>query len=97
MTAQIVDELTDKRRATSVQECVAQGIANTGTGFIGGMAGCAMIGQVGDQREVGRARGGSTSFSAGVFLAGDDPVALVMGSWPSLLPGAPSPSLDHGS
>ncbi|WP_322517557.1 SulP family inorganic anion transporter [Rhodopseudomonas palustris] len=44
MTAQIVDDLTDtssdKRR-----ECRGQGIANFATGFIGGMGGCAMIGQ----------------------------------------------------
>src|SRR5690606_33629974 len=44
MTAQIVDDLTDspsdKRR-----ECKGQGIANFVTGFLGGMGGCAMIGQ----------------------------------------------------
>lgn len=66
MTAQIVDELTDtpsdKRR-----ECVAQGVANTATGFIGGMAGCAMIGQsVINVKSGGRGR--LSSFSAGVFL-----------------------------
>ncbi|PZT30448.1 hypothetical protein A7X93_13630 [Stenotrophomonas maltophilia] len=27
------------------RECVGQGVANTVTGFLGGMAGCAMIGQ----------------------------------------------------
>src|SRR3546814_17384957 len=44
MTAQIVDDLTDtpsdKRR-----EMKGQGIANLFTGFLGGMGGCAMIGQ----------------------------------------------------
>ncbi|KAA5606421.1 SulP family inorganic anion transporter [Roseospira marina] len=44
MTAQIVDDLTDtpsnKRR-----ECQGQGFANFVTGFLGGMGGCAMIGQ----------------------------------------------------
>ena len=44
MTATIVDDMTntpsDKNR-----ECKAQGIANICTAFIGGMAGCAMIGQ----------------------------------------------------
>ncbi|MGE3719100.1 MAG: SulP family inorganic anion transporter, partial [Bauldia sp.] len=44
MTAQIVDELTDTPSDKN-RECVGQGIANTATGFLGGMAGCAMIGQ----------------------------------------------------
>jgi len=44
MTATIVDELTDTRSDKN-RECIGQGIANTCTGFIGGMAGCAMIGQ----------------------------------------------------
>ncbi len=38
MTAQIVDDLTDTKSDKN-QECVGQGIANTATGFIGGMAG----------------------------------------------------------
>ena len=44
MTAQIVEDMTDtptNRR----RECAAQGAANVVTGFFGGMAGCAMIGQ----------------------------------------------------
>ena len=44
MTASIVDELTDTP-SDRTMECVGQGVANTATGFIGGMAGCAMIGQ----------------------------------------------------
>jgi sulfate permease, SulP family len=44
MTQNIVDDLTDTTSNRN-QECVGQGIANTATGFIGGMAGCAMIGQ----------------------------------------------------
>ena len=44
MTQTIVDDLTDTRSNRN-QECIGQGIANTATGFIGGMAGCAMIGQ----------------------------------------------------
>lgn len=44
MTAQIVDELTDTTGDKN-RECVGQGVANTVTGFLGGMAGCAMIGQ----------------------------------------------------
>jgi len=44
MTATIVDDLTDTPSDKS-RECKAQGIANIGAGFLGGMAGCAMIGQ----------------------------------------------------
>lgn len=44
MTQQLVDELTDTPSSRN-QECIGQGLANTATGFIGGMAGCAMIGQ----------------------------------------------------
>ncbi len=44
MTQNLVDELTDTTSSKN-QECVGQGIANFCTGFIGGMAGCAMIGQ----------------------------------------------------
>ena len=44
MTATIVDELIDTRSGKN-RECIGQGIANLGTGFIGVMAGCAMIGQ----------------------------------------------------
>ncbi len=44
MTQNIVDELTDTASDRN-QECIGQGLANTATGFIGGMAGCAMIGQ----------------------------------------------------
>ena len=44
LTLNLVGEITNKRGGAS-QECVAQGIANTVTGFFGGMGGCAMIGQ----------------------------------------------------
>jgi len=44
LTLNLVGEMTGQRGGTS-QECVAQGIANTVTGFFGGMGGCAMIGQ----------------------------------------------------
>jgi len=44
MTATIVDDLTDTRSDKN-RECKGQGIANIGAGLIGGMAGCAMIGQ----------------------------------------------------
>ncbi len=44
LTLNLVGEITGKRGGAS-QECVAQGVANTVTGFFGGMGGCAMIGQ----------------------------------------------------
>src|SRR6056297_2048961 len=66
MTQQIVDDLTDTSSDRN-QECIGQGIANTATGFIGGMAGCAMIGQsIINVKSGGRGR--LSAFSAGVFL-----------------------------
>ena len=44
MTATIVDDLTDTP-SNKNRECKGQGIANIGSGLLGGMAGCAMIGQ----------------------------------------------------
>ena len=44
LTLNLVGELTGKTGGAS-KECVAQGVANTVTGFFGGMGGCAMIGQ----------------------------------------------------
>jgi SulP family sulfate permease len=66
MTQNIVDDLTDTKSNRN-QECVGQGIANTATGFIGGMAGCAMIGQsIINVKSGGRGR--LSSFTAGVAL-----------------------------
>ncbi|MEW9919316.1 SulP family inorganic anion transporter [Marimonas sp. MJW-29] len=44
LTLNLVGDITNTRGGAS-QECVAQGVANTVTGFFGGMGGCAMIGQ----------------------------------------------------
>ena len=44
LTLNLVGEITGKEGGAS-QECIAQGISNTVTGFFGGMGGCAMIGQ----------------------------------------------------
>ncbi len=44
LTLNLVGEMTNNRGGAS-QECIAQGVANTVTGFFGGMGGCAMIGQ----------------------------------------------------
>ena len=66
MTAAIVDEMTDTT-SNKNRECAGQGVANITSGFFGGMAGCAMIGQsVINVSSGGRGRL-STLFS-GVFL-----------------------------
>ena len=66
MTQNIVDDLTDTRSNRN-QECIGQGIANTATGFIGGMAGCAMIGQsIINVKSGGRGR--LSTFTAGLVL-----------------------------
>jgi len=44
LTLNLIDEMTDTRGKPN-RECVAQGTANVVTGFLGGMGGCAMIGQ----------------------------------------------------
>ncbi len=44
LTLQLIDDVTNTRGRGN-KECVGQGIANTATGFFGGMGGCAMIGQ----------------------------------------------------
>ena len=44
LTLNLVGEISGQRGGAS-QECIAQGVANTVTGFFGGMGGCAMIGQ----------------------------------------------------
>lgn len=44
LTLNLVGEVVGERGGSS-QECMAQGVANTVTGFFGGMGGCAMIGQ----------------------------------------------------
>ncbi|MFC4256316.1 SulP family inorganic anion transporter [Croceibacterium xixiisoli] len=66
MTAQIVDDLTDTP-SDKRQEMKGQGIASLVTGFLGGMGGCAMIGQsVINVKSGGRTR--LSTLVAGVFL-----------------------------
>ena len=66
MTQNIVDELTDTPSKRN-QECIGQGVANTATGFIGGMAGCAMIGQSIINIKSG-GRGRLSCLAAGAYL-----------------------------
>nr|WP_221892398.1 SulP family inorganic anion transporter [Teredinibacter haidensis] len=66
MTATIVDDLTDTKSDKN-RECKGQGIANIGAGLLGGMAGCAMIGQsVINVKSGGRGR--LSTFIAGTVL-----------------------------
>ena len=81
MTQSIVDELTDTDSNRN-QECVGQGVANTLTGFIGGMAGCAMIGQsIINVKSGGRGR--LSTFVAGVMLLF---FCVVLGDWVGRIP-----------
>lgn len=66
LTQNLVDELTDTKSDRN-QECIGQGLANSATGFIGGMAGCAMIGQSMINVKSG-GRGRLSSFTAGAVL-----------------------------
>src|SRR5690606_22896524 len=66
MTATIVDDLTDTSSDKN-RECKGQGIANIATGFIGGMGGCAMIGQS-IINVISGGRGRLSTFCAGLFL-----------------------------
>jgi SulP family sulfate permease len=66
LTLNLVGEMTGKRGGAS-QECIAQGIANTITGFFGGMGGCAMIGQsIINVKSGGRTR--IAGIAAAIFL-----------------------------
>lgn len=66
MTAAIIDDFTDTPSDKN-RECRGQGIANIVSGMIGGMPGCAMIGQsVINVRSGGRTR--LSTFVAGIFL-----------------------------
>ncbi|WP_433962867.1 SulP family inorganic anion transporter [Roseitalea porphyridii] len=68
LTLNLVGEITGQRGGAS-KECVAQGAANTVTGFFGGMGGCAMIGQsMINVKSGGRTR--LSGISAALFLLG---------------------------
>jgi len=66
LTAQIVDDLTDTT-SNKNQECIGQGTSNIASALIGGMGGCAMIGQSGINIASG-GRGRLSTFVAGAFL-----------------------------
>ena len=81
LTASIVDDMTETR-SDKKRETYGQGIANFVTGFIGGMGGCAMIGQsVINVKSGGRRR--LSTFVAGVMLL---ILIVALGSWVAQIP-----------
>jgi len=81
LTAQIVDDLTDTP-SNKNRECAGQGVANIVTGFMGGMGGCAMIGQsVINVKSGGRGR--LSSLVAGCFLLF---LIVVLNEWVRQIP-----------
>ena len=81
MTATIVDDLTDTPSDKN-RECKAQGVANIGSGLMGGMAGCAMIGQsVINVKSGGRGR--LSTLIAGVVLL---IMVVFLNPWVSQIP-----------
>lgn len=81
MTATIVDDMTDTKSDKN-RECMGQGLANVATGFIGGMAGCAMIGQsVINVKSGGRGR--LSTLIAGVVLL---ILVVFLGDWVKQIP-----------
>ena len=81
LTAQLLDDLTDTDSDKNL-ESRGQGVANIATGFLGGMAGCAMIGQsMINFRSGGRTR--LSTLASGVFLL---VLILVLGDWVARIP-----------
>lgn len=81
MTATIVDDLTDTKSDKN-RECKGQGIANIGAGLMGGMAGCAMIGQsIINVKSGGRGR--LSTFCAGALLLF---MVVFLGDWIKQIP-----------
>lgn len=81
MTATIIDDLTDTNSSKN-RECVGQGVSNIVTGFLGGMAGCAMIGQsVINVKSGGRGR--LSTLCAGIFLL---LLVVFLGDWVGQIP-----------
>lgn len=81
LTASILDDATETDSDKN-QEARGQGIANFITGFFGGMAGCAMIGQSGINVQSG-GRGRLSTFTAGVVLIF---LIIVLGNWVVQIP-----------
>jgi SulP family sulfate permease len=82
MTAKLVDDITDTR-SNKTRESIGQGAANILSGFLGGMGGCAMIGQTMINVKVSGARTRISTFLAGAFLL---ILVLVLGDVVAIIP-----------
>jgi SulP family sulfate permease len=72
----------DRHPSDKNRECKGQGVANIASGLIGGMAGCAMIGQsIINVKSGGRSR--LSSLAAGVFLL---LMVVFLGDWLKQIP-----------
>jgi SulP family sulfate permease len=81
LTAQLLDDMTDSDSDKN-REARGQGVANIATGFFGGMAGCAMIGQsMINHKSGGRTR--LSTLASGVFLL---LLILTLGTWVAQIP-----------
>ena len=80
-TASIVDDLTDTPSDKN-RECVGQGVSNIFSGFMGGMAGCAMIGQSVINIKSG-GRGRLSTLTAGILLL---IMVVFLGDWVAMIP-----------
>jgi sulfate permease, SulP family len=67
MTAKLVDDITDTR-SNKTRVSWGQGVANIVTGFLGGLGGCAVIGQTMINVKGSGARSRLSTFLAGAFL-----------------------------
>ena len=67
LTAKLVDDITDTR-SNKTRESWAQGAANIVSGFLGGMGGCAVVGQTMMNVRASGARTRISTFCAGVLL-----------------------------
>ncbi|MFF2298937.1 SulP family inorganic anion transporter [Arthrobacter sp. efr-133-R2A-120] len=67
LTAKLVDDITDTR-SNKTRVSWGQGIANIVTGFLGGLGGCAVIGQTMINVKGSGARSRLSTFLAGAFL-----------------------------
>lgn len=81
MTATIVDDLTDTP-SNKNRECMGQGVANIGSGLLGGMAGCAMIGQ----SVINVKSGGRTRLSTLVAGVGLLIMVVFLDQWVAAIP-----------
>ncbi|WP_428624474.1 SulP family inorganic anion transporter [Sedimenticola sp.] len=81
MTATIIDDLTDTGSDKN-RECKGQGVANIAAGLLGGMAGCAMIGQsVINVKSGGRSRLSTLTAGAVLLL-----LVVFLGDWVARIP-----------